>query len=155
MHFMSISYLQKLGHIRIASGDSWAIFRKDQTIQLVLYYYCGYNRLLGYTVTDFAKSDRYFVFADQENREYQFNFFGLNEEKYQLREWRINRESGSAYDKWVQMGSSENLAAEESAYLDRSSEPAYYKRKIFYENNPVSFTIQPHEVALIEIELIQ
>lgn len=145
----------KLGHIRIASGDGWTIFRKDQTIQLVLYYYCGYNRLLGYTVTDFAKSDRYFVFSDQENREYQFNFFGLNEGKYQLREWRINRESGSAYDKWVQMGSPENLTAEESAYLDRSSEPAYYKRKIFYENNPISFTIQPHEVALIEIEPVQ
>lgn len=142
----------KLGTIRLASGDGWAIFRKDQTIQLVLYYYCGYNRLLGYTVTDFAKSDRYFVFAERENREYQFYLSGLNAGEYQLREWRINRENGSSYDKWVQMGSPENLTAEEILYLDRSSEPAYYKRKIRYENAPVSFMMQPHEVALIEME---
>lgn len=142
----------KLGTIRLASGDGWAIFRKDQTIQLVLYYYCGYNRLLGYTVTDFAKSDRYFVFAERENREYQFRLLGLENGEYRLREWRINRESGSAYDKWVQMGSPESLTAEEISYLDRSSEPAYYKRKMHYEGKPVSFVVQPHEVALIEIE---
>lgn len=142
----------KLGEMRIASGDGWAAFRKEKTIQLVLYYYCGYNRLLGYTVTDFAKSDRYFVFAEREDKEYQFRFAGLEDGEYQLREWRINRENGSSYDKWVQMGSPENLTAEELAYLDRSSEPAYYKRKIYCEGNALSFRIQPHEVALIEIE---
>ncbi len=142
----------KLGDAHIAAGDGWAVFRKETTIQLVLYYYCSYNRLLGYTVTDFAKSDRYFVFAEREDKEYQFRFAGLEAGEYQLREWRINRESGSAYDKWVQMGSPESLTAEEISYLDRSAEPAYYKRKIRYEGNALPFTVQPHEVALIEIE---
>lgn len=142
----------KLGEIQLASGDGWAVFRKDKTIQLVLYYYCAYNRLLGYTVTDFAKSDRYFVFSEREDKEYRFQFQGLAAGDYLLREWRINRENGSAYDKWVQMGSPESLTAEEVRYLDRSSEPAYYKRKIRYEGNALSFVVQPHEVALIEIE---
>lgn len=69
-----------------------------------------------------------------------------------MREWRINRENGSTYDKWVQMGSPQNLTAEEIDYLDRISEPAYYKRKIRYDDQAMSFAVQPHEVALVEIE---
>lgn len=142
----------KLGQTRIASGDGWAMFRKNNILQLVLYYYCGYNRLLGYTVTDFAKSDRYYVFPKRADREYKFLLAGLKAGDYRLREWRINRENGSAYDKWVWMGAPKNLTAEEIAYLDRSSEPAYYNKRLHYNGKPVSFPVQPHEVALIEIE---
>ncbi len=150
--FYVYKLFSRLGNVKIASGDGWAAFRHDRTIQLVLYYYCDYNRILGYTVTDFAKADRYFVFSEREDKEYRFDFDGLEIGDYLLREWRINRENGSAYDKWVQMGSPENLTAEECGYLDRISEPAYYKRKISFEKQALSFVVQPHEVVLVEIE---
>lgn len=153
--FYVYKLFSRLGNVKIASGHGWAAFRRDRTIQLVLYYYCGYNRILGYTVTDFAKSDRYFVFSEREDKEYSFRFHGLEQGEYILRVWRINRENGSAYDKWVQMGSPQNLTAEEIGYLDRISEPAYYKRKIQYEDQALPFTVQPHEVALVEIEPVQ
>lgn len=145
----------RLGNVKIAAGNGWAVFRKDQTLQLVLYYYCDYNRILGYTVTDFAKSDRYFVFSEREDRMYAFRFRGLESGAYILRDWRINREHGSAYDKWVQMGSPQNLTTEECNYLDRISEPAYYKQNIQYTDQTLPFTVHPHEVALVEIEPIQ
>lgn len=95
------------------------------------------------------------MFSEREDKEYSFHFHGLERGEYILRVWRINRENGSAYDKWVQMGSPQNLTAEEIGYLDRISEPAYYKRKIQYEDQALPFTVQPHEVALVEIEPVQ
>lgn len=142
----------KLGEIKIASGNGWAVFMNDQTLQIVLYSYCHYNRLLGYTVTELSKSDRYFVFPKKENINYQFSFQGMRKGKYVLKDWRINRENGSAYDKWVQMGSPQDLTVEEIRYLDRVSEPSYYKNRVEYDGDMFSFTIKPHEVAFIEIE---
>lgn len=45
--FYVYKLFSRMGNVKIASGDGWAAFRRDRTIRLVLYYYCGYNRILG------------------------------------------------------------------------------------------------------------
>lgn len=56
---------------------------------------------------------------------YQFQLSGLPDGTYRIERRVINRQSGSAFDKWLELGAPCYLRAEELRYLDEVSRPAY------------------------------
>ena len=115
--------LSELGNKIIAQGDNFIVTAKGEDIQFLIYNYAYLNR--SYRNADYSIIDeynRYQVFENKESLEFDFKFNGLNG-KYKLSHYRLNRESGSAYDQWIQMGAPSDLNNHEIKYLKYKSYP--------------------------------
>lgn len=151
--FYVYQMLSRLGKQRLASGKGWTVFRKDKTLQIVLYYYCAYNREQGYRINAINQSEPYSVFRKKPTIISTFTIPARKEQWYTLRKWRIGRTGGSVYDKWVEIGRPAMLTAEEREYLDAVSRPLYTTKQILWTSDSVlSCKLAPHDVVLIELE---
>ncbi len=151
--FYVYQLLSRLGEQRLAAGKGWTVFRKGKTLQLVLYYYCAYNREQGYRINAINQSEPYSVFREKTAVTSTFTIPALKEQWYTLRKWRVGRTGGSVYDKWVEIGRPAMLTAEEREYLDAVSRPLYTTEQILWTSDSVlSCTLAPHDVVLIELE---
>lgn len=150
--------MNRLGNMVIDQGEGYLITRSadGKQIQFLLYHYCHYDMNV-HASTIFPEEeqrtiDRYYEFQDLGIRNFRFYLSGLNIGIYEKESYFINRENGSSYDKWMDIGAPRKVNKEQRAYLENTSGLGYKYEKMYVDNTEESLVaaiLQPHEVRLI------
>jgi Glycosyl hydrolases family 39. len=121
------------------------------TFYLMFHNYIHYDSQ--YENLDFSKInplDRYAVF-DEHNTKFYINLKGING-NYKIEQYIVNKESGSSFDAWIEMGHPEYPSLGQIEYLKARSVP-----KIICEERNIidkfeeEFTLLPHEIRLVKL----
>lgn len=115
--------LSELGDKIIAQGDNYIISSRGDDIQILLYNYAYFNK--SYQNADHSKIDeynRYQVFKNKKDILFELKLKNLTG-RYKLSHYFLNRDSGSAFDQWLKMGSPSDLNKHEVKYLKNKSFP--------------------------------
>lgn len=77
---------------------------------------------------------------------------GLSPGKYKIKEYFVNRESGSAFDLWVKMGGLSLSSADMKLYQD-SCVPGFHAKLVDCESGSLTYapTLEPLEIRFAEI----
>lgn len=121
--FYAYQLLSRMGEELLANGEGWYITRGRGGVQILLYNYCHYNSMYRMLSAFHDPSDRYSAFRQGEAVEYRLSVEGLAGESFRCETIRLGRDSGSAYDEWLRLGSPEELTAEGLRYLKQKAEP--------------------------------
>lgn len=155
--FYAFELLSRLGRYLIAQGDGYAVTRNDHDIQILFYNYCHYSVLYakGENFNE-SFSNRYDAFLNQKSRHCSLLLTDLPSRRYLCTTRILNREHGSAFDQWVDMGMITIITQEELDYIKGTSVPQMKVRIVFPENGNLRLTreLLPFEVCFIELHAI-
>lgn len=148
-------FLNKLGKEIIYQEDGLVITKKGEDFVLLLYNYCHYNQLYGsLDYSQITETNRYNVFEDTTDKIYNLSM-KIKSGKYIVEKFRVNRDEGSIFDAWVNMGHPNNLSKEGYRYLENKSQPSYMTREEVVEGNLfINTEVLAHEIQLINIKKI-
>lgn len=151
--YQAMRFVSMLGEERIESGPGWMLTRSAGGYQLLVYNYCHYGKLYRYRYQRLERpQDAYSVFEPGEIIRYQFLLSGLADGVYRVERRVINRQSGSSFDKWLEIGAPRYLRPEELRYLDETSQPAYRVEELHAENGlRLEALVQPLDTMLITL----
>jgi xylan 1,4-beta-xylosidase len=79
----------------------------------------------------------------------------MPEGSYEKQSYSINREHGSGYDNWMNMGAPEIITSAQKEYLEQMTIPDYQYEPLHVSANGeflLSAVLEPHEVRVITIE---
>ena len=144
--------LNKLGDELVGSGDGWFLTRKGRDYQLMLYHYRHYSDLYAACETfDVTPTNRYSPFDPYQRRDFELRIMGIASGTWNATEYTVNRQSGSAFDKWVEMGARSIDSAEEVELLRCLSQPMINKYLLSATDRSltISAILEPLEVKLI------
>lgn len=147
--------LAKLGDTILATGDNYIITKNDNSVQVLLYNFAYFNDLfLTGDTSLLSHTNRYQVYENKLTQDIKLTIEGL-EGNYKITRYKLNRQHGSAYDKWVEMGAVEEMTAEEINYLKNNSYPKmqveYVELLGAYQANII---LPVHGVELVEIRKV-
>lgn len=145
--------LAKLGSVLVDKGDGYYITRSSKGYQIIMYNYCHFDKLyLSMDTSKMTQEDRYGVFKNDNSKEFNFILENIDGGNYEIKEYRVNRNHGSSFDAWVEMGAQKYLEIEEVEYLKSKSYPSYTRKNENIRNSyEINKTLQPHEILLLEI----
>ncbi len=124
--YWAMYLLSKLGSEKVATGDDWLLTRNSQGYQLVVYNYCHYSNLYRYRYQRLKQPEEaYSVFETGEIKRMQFHILDVEDGLYRVERYRITRDHGSSFDKWLEMGAPDYPNMDEVQYLAENSRPAY------------------------------
>lgn len=152
--YRGLQFLTRTGTEKIASGKSWFVSRSGTTMQIFLYHYCHYDALYRYRYQKLKNPhDAYSVFQDTGDLHISLTLSGLQPGSYRCERRIISRHTGSAFDKWLEIGAHEAMKPDDLRYLADTSQPAY---EISQRNTDGTLLIEgdlhPHEVQLIVLQ---
>lgn len=145
--------LSKLGKKIIDQGDGYVVTKTDDHLQILVCNYVYFDNLfLNGDTSALTHENRYRVFEDKPMKEIGINIKGLVGH-YKISTYKLNRDHGSVYDRWVAMGAPENMTKEEISYLQGISYPKMeVKDQELQGNYRARLMIPPHGVGLIVLE---
>ena len=152
--YQAFRMLAKLGDEKLASGDGYFITRSSNGWQIMLYNYQHYSELYARgELFDMTFTNRYTPFPNAVRQKFSLVLEGLTDEEYLLTETTLSQKLGSSFDKWLEFGALPLSCQEDLEYLQSASLPLVQKRIVHAENSKMelSFTLEPHEVRLIEV----
>jgi xylan 1,4-beta-xylosidase len=153
--------LNKLEGIIVAQGDGYVILRSRdrKKLSVGLYHYCHYNMdtHIDYVLSEEEQRsyDRYYGFQESGVMSFRFYLSGMPEGSYEKQSYSINREHGSGYDNWMNMGAPEIITSAQKEYLEQMTIPDYQYEPLHVSANGeflLSAVLEPHEVRVITIE---
>ena len=153
--YQAFRLLARLGDAKLTSGDGYFITRSDTGWQIILYNYQHYSELYANGETfDMTFTDRYTPFPNAVKKRFSLLLEGFESGEYLITESILNPEHGSSFDKWVQSGAMPISSSEDVEYLRCASLPDIHKSKAAAKHGKLelSFTLEAHEVRLIEIQ---
>jgi len=125
--------------------------------QIILYNYQHYSKLYASgELFDMTFENRYAPFSKPHTLKIILPLTNLFEGSYQLIETIVNKNHGSSFDKWVELGGSPIETKDDIEYLKYASIPRIQKKTLYTENNSLKIIaeLEPHEVRLIELKPI-
>ena len=141
--------LARLDDELLAKGEYFFITKGDKQISVFLYSYVHYKK--NCSEEEFRSSENRYKCFENVEKEFSVELADIPAGRYRMTEYILNREWGSSYDIWNQMGSPEHVAAEDLAYINAKTLP---QKKVSYLNlakeYTVTRTLQMHEVRLIQ-----
>lgn len=146
--------LNKLGSHVMDRGSHYVITKKDpSSYQILLYNYVYFDELFrSGDRTLLSYKDRYNIYQSASVMDIQLTL-QLNEGRYRLKRYRLDRESGSTFDAWLKMGAPEQISSDIYDYLKskemldiRVTEEVCHGRLTIHDLIPV------HGVLLIEVD---
>jgi beta-xylosidase len=153
--YYAYQFLSELEDELLKEGEGYFITKGHDTYSIMLYnffdvsdsYREGFNFNMSFT-------DRYHVFVDATEKEFYFDLAGVINGNYNIVEKIVNRQYGSCYDKWVEMGSLTLTTQEELDTLKCLSQPFIKKSLSTADNNILHFQaiLEPHEIRLVKIQ---
>lgn len=145
--------LSKLGSEIIEQGEEYIVTRDGENIQILTYNYTYFDDLfMNGDTSALTKSRRYDVYNSELPKEVQIQINGLSG-NYKITRYGLNRETGSVFDKWLEMGSPENMTEEEIDYLKAISKPKItIEWKVLKDVYNEKIHIPLHGVELIMLE---
>ncbi|KAB7673117.1 helix-turn-helix domain-containing protein [Bacillus sp. B1-b2] len=146
-------FLSKLGDELVAKNEDMIITKRGEDYQILLYNYSHPNYL--YRTFDYSQLSpisRYSVFDNEQVKAYQVSLHGIYG-NYRIKKQFVNREQGSSYDSWVNIGAPIEIDDQTICYLKGKAEPGM-KIEDIVTNKAYSLTteLQPHEIQLIEFK---
>ena len=152
--YYAFRILSMLGKEMIDRGEGYAVFRKDDKIQILLYNYHHINKLYahGELFGDSLK-DRYTAFTESTEIKYLLTLEGFEDGEYQIEESIVDRENSSSFDKWVKIGAPAFINMNQVNDLKRmiNLKKNFGKKDIVDSTLLLQHTLAPHEICLIEI----
>jgi xylan 1,4-beta-xylosidase len=144
--------LNKLGSELIDKGEGYFVTRERDEFRIMLYNYKHYSSLYAKGETfDMTFTERYTPFGSDDKKEFSLQFNGIDANKYEVTEYVVNRQNGSCFDKWVEMGARHLTLKEEIETLDALSRPMISKYTISPFENKLDFNAI---LDLLEIRFI-
>lgn len=147
--------INKLGSEFIEKGDGYFITKENNEIRIMLYNYKHFSSLYAQgEMFDMTLTDRYTVFGQEKKKEFNLKLKNINYNNFIVTEYIVNRQYGSAFDKWVEMGAMPFSSQEEIDYLSSLSKPMINKYKISSYNNSLNINaiLEQLEIRLIIIK---
>lgn len=151
-------FFRKLGQTLIGSGDSYVVTTSQEGIQILCWNYEHYSALYASgEMFDMTFLDRYTPFLQQRALRLTLTLTDMADGAYQLREYYINREHGSAFDAWLASGAVEPASPEDTALLQAASSPGYHCRALSAAGGALTLSamLKPFELRLIVITASQ
>lgn len=156
--YYAYELLYRLGDKILAAGEGYSVHKKaDNTIQVMLYNYQHFNSLYAEgELFDMTLTNRYCAFEAGADMKVVIPIEGFTNGTYYITETRINKNNGSCFDKWLEMGAIEKLSKEDLEYLDASSLPSKKITKELVKDTKITISrnLAPHEVILLEVKKI-
>lgn len=145
--------LSKLGERIIEQGEEYIVTKNDESIQILAYNFAYFDELfMNGDTSALTNTERYSVYEDKPSREIEINIDGLSGH-YKVIRYELNREHGSVFDEWVNMGAPENMTKEEIEYLKGKARPRISVEYIdIDEKYSDRLDIPVHGVELILLE---
>jgi xylan 1,4-beta-xylosidase len=148
-------FLSQLGEEVVAEGDGYAVTRRSNgTIAILLWNYCHYrddandSRMLAAA----KPTEIYDLFEIQPARKFQLKVDDVGQ-NVRLQITRFDRQHGSVYDAWAEMGAPQHILPVDLEVLRRQMELHFsVERKSTPTGNfEWSTTVEPFGVTLLEI----
>jgi len=156
--YQALRLLRRLGERRIASGEGWFLTRSGQDYRLLLYNYCHYSNLYRYRYQRLTQpQDAYSVFEPGEVWRLRLRLRDAAPGVYRMTSQVISRQSGSAFDTWLDMGGEDLPKPEEIAYLRQTALPSCRTDTVEAEEGGQMYletTLHPLEVELISLQYL-
>ncbi len=153
--YYALWLLRQLDGNFVGSGDGWFATKRGETYSVLLYNYRHFSHLyaLGERF-DMTFTDRYTPFDPVQNLDVHITLSDVKNGKYVVRETVLSRRSGSAFDRWVEMGALELDTQREYKALEALSTPACSKYMTVTQNHTLELDamLDMLEVRLITIE---
>lgn len=152
--YQAMRLLTHVGDRRLSSGDGWFVSRTADEIQIFLYHYCHYDSLYRYRYQKLTNpQDAYTVFQHKGRLQIQLILTGLEPGSYRTETRTLTRASGSAYDKWLEIGAPDSLRPDDSRYIIETAQPAYELRERTTQGTlTIEAELNPHEVRMVLIK---
>ncbi|MBU3130407.1 GH39 family glycosyl hydrolase [Clostridium tagluense] len=153
-HYYVFQMLSKLSNRLLEKGHGFFVTTDGDSIQIILYNYQHYSKLYAAgELFDMTFRNRYTPFPKFHTLKVILPLTNLCGPSYQLTETIVNKEYGSSFDKWLELGGMPLENKNDVAYLKSVSLPRIQKKILSTENNTLTITaeLEPHEVRLIEI----
>lgn len=153
--WQALQLLNRLGDRLLARGEGYCITASEKGIQLLFYNCTQYDNLYRYRYRTLQNpADAYHVFVEKPQNVFSIVLQDIPAGIWRLRRYQINREKGSAFDRWVKMGAPEYMTAAQAEQMTQYanhllSEDAYLS--IDHEIQLQS-CLNTHEVELITLE---
>ena len=111
--YYAFLFLNRLGDTLLGRGEGWFATRRDEEYVFLFYNYRHFSHLyaLGERF-DMTFTDRYTPFSPEQSLDVRLRLTDLPDGTYRIKETILNRNSGSAFDRWVAMGAEELQTAE-------------------------------------------
>ncbi len=144
--------LHKMGRQVLSHGENYLLTRSDDGYQLLLFHYVYYDFL--YSIDDHSSlsyTQRYNIFESSEELVVHA-ILPVPAGRYTIKESRLNRQNGSVYDLWMEIGAPKDLDTDTVAYLKQKNLPEI--RYDSAESNGTLMlegTLTPHGVVLFEL----
>ena len=153
--YYALWLLRQLGSTFIGKGEGWFATKQGNRYIIMLYNYRHFSHLyaLGERF-DMTFTDRYTPFDPVQNMDVHLTLKDVANGSYLVRETVLNRRSGSAFDKWVDMGAMEPDTDQELKTLQALSTPlcSKYTAEAKKKTLEIDAILDMLEVRLITIE---
>lgn len=155
-HYNAFLLLTGLEDICLSAGKGWfaTANREGSRFAIIFYHYEHYNEIFSSGEPfDMTGTNRYTPFSDFSRQEVSLQLRDLPNGQYHVTETFVNRESGSSFDKWVELGAPEELTPYDVEYLKAASFPGRKHSEHTVTEHTLSYkqVLEPLEVRLVQI----
>ena len=151
--FYAFDFANRLGDELLARGDGYFITRQDGRIQIITYNYVHYGDLFAAgDAIGITTASRYAPFDMSRRITFSIPLSGLDDGRYVVKEYFVNRDHGSAFDLWVKMGAMPLSAADSEVY-SRTCVPGFHAEYLTCEDGLLAYspTLEPLEIRFAEL----
>ncbi len=150
--YYALLFLRQLGDTFLAKGDGWFATRTEQDIRIIAWHYRHYSRLYAMGERfEMTAENRYAMFEPSQIFDLKIELQNAADKTYSVREYQLNRNSGSLFDAWKDMGCIDPENKEELDFLKSKSVPALRKYRLSPKDD--TLTLDLH-MELLEVRLI-
>lgn len=148
--------LNKLGDILIDKSENYIITSKNNNYQILLYNFVYFDNLfLTGDKSLLSYHSRYNIFENSNSSLNIKMILSLESGTYKIKKYFLNRNSGSIFDSWIDMGSPEEIETDIYSYLKSREIPNItIETKIIKNNLIISENVAAHAITFIEVEKI-
>lgn len=150
--YNALSLISMLGHQLYSRGNGYIFTKEENEYQLLLYNLPKFDYM--YAMVDQSAMDethRYNIYSNVENHLYNITI-QLPKGTYYVKKYEVNREYGSAYDIWGQMGFPPILTKDMEDYIREYSIPHIsYTHQIAEQALLLDETVPAHGIMLLRI----
>ena len=150
------SLFSRLGRQLIKKSSNYIVTLKDNKIVILLNNYSHYSDL--YAENEYyqiSEQERYHCFPKSTNIKFEFQINHLPYKECKIKTTMITKNSGSSFDKWIEIGAPNHLDKEELETLKKQSEMNFniLNKSIIDSKLKIECNVSPLETKLIEITL--
>lgn len=154
--YYAYTFLSRLMNTLVDRGPGYFVTtNQKEDYVIVLYNYIHISPLYAQGVLfNVTFLERYNAFVDPNPMDVDLTLTNADNGTYTVVEHVLNRQSGSAFDEWVQMGASPLNTEDEINTLKGRSMPKISITNMVVNNKRINYyaKLEPHEVRLIEIK---